>query len=135
MAEETFTVTDSYLNSTVRRRFEAFLAEAKNDPDVKRLLAYTGQPPAPADDAPFSVLLAGNENVLTEVGQVETAFATLADGAKGNVAALFDLIEQLRDDFLEAKETLDIGSNDALTASQMLDLVRDVWQPVPNLRP
>ncbi|WFE28311.1 hypothetical protein O7623_03620 [Solwaraspora sp. WMMD791] len=135
MADETFTVTDSYLNSTVRQRFEAFLAEAKKDPDVRRLLAYTGQSPAPGDDAPFSVLLAGNEKVLTEVGQLEKNFTTMADEAKENVAALFDLIEKLRDDFLEAKETLDIGSNDALSVSQMLDLVRDVWQPVPNLRP
>lgn len=135
MAEETLVVTDSYLNGTVRQRFEAFLSEARQNPDVRRLLAYTGEPPAPADDAPFSVLLAGNEGVLTEVGQLEGNFATLAETAKGNIATLFDIIEQLRDDFLEAKETLDIGSDDALSTSQMLDLVRDVWQPVPTLRP
>ncbi|ROO60229.1 hypothetical protein EDC02_2088 [Micromonospora sp. Llam0] len=133
MAEETFTVTEQYLSGTVRERFEEFLAEARGNDDVRRLLAYTGEPPAPADLAPFTILLAGNERVMTEVGQVETNFKAMADGAKGNIEALFTIIEKLRDDFLQVKETLDVGAEDALTEAQMLDLVREVWQPTPSL--
>ncbi|WP_326553455.1 hypothetical protein [Micromonospora sp. NBC_01813] len=133
MAEKALTVTERYLSGTVRKRFEEFLAEAKANDDVRRLLAYTGEPPAPADVAPFSVLLAGNEKVMTEAGQLEKNFATMAEGAKDNIQALFAIIEKLRDEFLEAKETLDIGAGDALTEAQLLDLVRDVWQPTPSL--
>ncbi|MDG4765984.1 hypothetical protein O7632_18025 [Solwaraspora sp. WMMD406] len=133
MADETFTVTDRYLNGTIRTRFEDFLAEATENQYVRKLLAYTGEPPAPADDTPFTILLAGNEEVMSEVGQLESNFATMALSAQGNVKSLFDLIETLRDDFLDAKQTLDVGTDEALTTAQLLDLVRDVWQPTPNL--
>lgn len=110
------------------QRFAAFIQDTSNNPFIMNLQQYsgTGTTGGRNGDGTYSALLAGSKDGLPLAGSLSDKYHALCSALYGAIHGFGENLSQIRVDLHNAKDTLNNGETDALTAAQVLQLLQNV---------
>ncbi|MGW3043771.1 hypothetical protein ACWC9T_27845 [Kitasatospora sp. NPDC001159] len=121
-----FKVTDSYLTDFATTKLTKMLEDLRTHPTrvaLQQFVLGIGGGNAPGD---YSHLYSGGGAVLPSVKKIQDTFSKYCLSLENQFKTLEEQVQKMIDDLQNAQRTLNNGSDEALTAAQMMYLVTDV---------